>query len=371
MSTNQEQADQKDQNPSGFWEFLDHGPRTSSIITALSVILLVFILRSVLIPFIIACILAALTWPFRNKILKLTRNRATLTSGILVFGLILVVATPVSLISFLATLQAKELMVKFDPQTMVHEAGAIGKKLEQWEITRQLGLTEESLAPKLQESLASLGAWGMDQVLGMGGTLLHALILTGIMLMSLFYLYQSGDQFVLRLQSHLPLSRSETDVLLDTFRRTSRAIFKGNFVIGGIQGLMTGLLFWATGLPSPAFFGVAAALCSLIPAVGTGLIWAPGALVLLVTGHTTAGLVVLGVGVGVISMIDSVLRPILVGRDAGMHDLMVFLTTLGGLSFFGPVGILFGPLVGAGVMALLRLRELPAASEDQEAGSRG
>lgn len=372
MATEDDQNRESGTNSSGFWEFLDHGPRTSAIITALSAILLIFILRSVLIPFIIACILAALTWPFRNKVLKLTRNRSTLTSGILVFGLILVVAAPISLISFLATLQAKELMTKFDPQTVMSEAGKIGKRLEQWEITRQLGLSEEALAPKLQESLSGLGSWGMDQVLGMGGTLLHALVLTGIMLMSLFYLYQSGDQFVLRLQAHLPLSRPETDALLDTFRRTSRAIFKGNFVIGGIQGLMTGLLFWGTGLPSPAFFGVAAAFCSLIPAVGTGLVWAPGALVLLVTGHTTAGLVALGVGVGVISMIDSILRPILVGRDAGMHDLMVFLTTLGGLSFFGPVGILFGPLVGAGVMALLRLRELPTSSlDDQEAGSRG
>ncbi|QQS04730.1 MAG: AI-2E family transporter [Fibrobacterota bacterium] len=363
MSTDDNETTKKTGNSSGFWEFLDNGPRTSSIITALSALLLVFILRSVLIPFIIACILAALTWPFRNKVLALTRNRPTLTSGILIFGLILVVATPLSLISFLATLQAKEMMTKFSPQTVMLELGGFGEKLKHWEITRQLGLSEEELAPKIQETLSSLGAWGMDQALGLGGTFLHALVLTGIMLMSLFYLYQSGDQFVERLQLHLPLSKSETNALLETFRKTSRAIFKGNFVIGGIQGLMTGLLFWGAGLPSPAFFGVAAALCSLIPAVGTGLIWAPGAIVLLVTGHTTAGLVVIGIGVGVISMIDSILRPILVGRDAGMHDLMVFLTTLGGLSFFGPVGILFGPLVGAGVMALLRLKEVSVSSE--------
>lgn len=363
--TPEPQSQQKtDKNSSGFWEFLDHGPRTSSIITALSALLLIFILRSVLIPFIIACILAALTWPFRNKVLALTRNRATLTSGILVFGLIFVVAAPLSVISFLATLQAKELMTRFDPQAVVGQLGRLGQQLQQWEITRQMGISEESLGPKIQESLSSLGAWGMDQALGMGGILLHALVLTGIMLMSLFYLYQSGDRFVQKLQLHLPLSSLETQELLETFRRTSRAIFKGNFVIGGIQGLMTGLLFWATGLPSPAFFGVAAALCSLIPAVGTGLIWGPGAIVLLATGHATAGLVVLFVGIGIISMIDSILRPVLVGRDAGMHDLMVFLTTLGGLSFFGPVGILFGPLVGAGVMALLRLRELPTSSSE-------
>lgn len=363
MTPDSDQQPRTSQKSSGFWEFLDNGPRTSSIITALSALLLVFILRSVLIPFIIACILAALTWPFRNKLLKLTKGRASLASGILVFGLILVVATPLSIISFLATLQAKEMMTKFNPQSVMAELSQVGNQLKHWEITRQLGLSEEELAPKIQESLSSLGAWGMNQALGMGGALLHALVLTGIMLMSLFYLYQSGDAFVERLQLHLPLSKQETHTLLETFRRTSRAIFKGNFVIGGVQGLLTGLLFWGTGLPSPAFFGVAAALCSLIPAVGTGLVWAPGALVLFATGHPTAGLVALAIGVGIISMIDSVLRPVLVGRDAGMHDLMVFLTTLGGLSFFGPVGILFGPLVGAGVMALLRLKEIPVTPE--------
>ena len=86
-------------------------------------------------------------------------------------------------------------------------------------------------------------------------------------------------------------------------------------------------------------------------------IWMPAGIILLLGGETARGVVVLGVGAGVISTMDSILRPILVGRDAGMHDLMVFLTTIGGLSFFGPVGILFGPLVGAGVTALLRLQE--------------
>jgi predicted PurR-regulated permease PerM len=92
--------------------------------------------------------------------------------------------------------------------------------------------------------------------------------------------------------------------------------------------------------------------------VGTGLIWGPAGLILLASGELGRALLVLGVGVGVIAMVDNILRPILVGRDAGMHDLMVFLTTIGGLSFFGPVGILFGPLVGAGVTAMMRVQEV-------------
>ena len=121
--------------------------------------------------------------------------------------------------------------------------------------------------------------------------------------------------------------------------------------------MLTGLLFWGTGLPSPVFFGVIAAFASLIPAVGSGLVWVPALLYFVVSADFTRAAVVLGVGMGVISTLDNVLRPTLVGRDAGMHDLMVFLTTIGGISFFGPAGVLFGPLVGAGVLAMLRLYE--------------
>ena len=210
----------------------------------------------------------------------------------------------------------------------------------------------------------------MNAAFGVGSNILHTLLMLGITLMSLFYLYVSGDSFVSGVKAIVPLPDSQVTDLLDVFRRTAKAIFKGNFVIGATQGLLTGLLFWAAGLPSPAFFGVSAALASLIPAVGTGLIWGPAALFLLVSGEVTRSLLVFGVGAGIISTIDSIMRPSLVGRDAGMHDLMVFLTTIGGITFFGPIGVLFGPLVGAGVMAMLRLYlERKAEIEPKEASS--
>lgn len=361
LRINDNQDDRNRGSSRGFWEFLEAGPRTSTILTAFSVIVLLWILKSVLIPFLIACILAALTWPMRNRVLKWTKGRSSLTSGLLILGLISLIAAPISGISFLAILQAKELKTDFDQQSVMKWVQNTQSLLEQSQLAHDLGLTSEKVTPKLEEALSNIAGWGLDSALGLGSTFLHALVLTGIALMSLFYLYQSGDKFIDRIQKHLPLPPEQVSHLLQAFRNTSRAIFKGNFVIGGLQGLLTGILFWATGLPSPAFFGVLTAFCSLIPAVGTGLVWGPAGILLLVSGNVTSGLVVLGIGGVIIASIDSVLRPVLVGRDAGMHDLMVFLTTLGGLSFFGPVGVLFGPLVGAGVMALLRLQEAPSA----------
>jgi predicted PurR-regulated permease PerM len=366
MSDNSPEGTQKSGRISGFWEFLEEGSRTSTILFAISVALLLWILKSILVPFIIACILAGVTWPIRNKLLKWTGNRPSLTSGIMILGLIFLVVAPIGTILVLATAQARDLLVDFDPNTVWLWVQTQQQHLDNSPIAHQLGIKPDSLGPKLQEILSDFTSWGMKGVFAVGSSLINVLALSGIALMSLFYLYLTGDKMVDRVRHLVPLPSDQVGELFSVFRKTSRAIFKGNFVIGGIQGTLTGALFWAAGLPSPTFFGVVAALCSLIPAVGTGLVWGPAGLILLISGNFGSGLLVLGVGIGVISMVDNILRPILVGRDAGMHDLMVFLTTVGGLSFFGPVGILFGPLVGAGVTAMLRLQELSTGNGSTE-----
>ena len=361
-------SDTKPEKMNGFWEFLEEGPRTSTILLAISVFILLWILKSILVPFIIACILAGLTWPLRTKLLKWTGNRANLTSGIMIIGIIVLIAVPVGTILVLATAQARDLLVDFNPNTAWLWVQSQQQHLDNSLIAHQLGFKPESFGPKLQEMLSDFTSWGMKGLFTIGSSLINLLALAGIALMSLFYLYISGDKMVDRVRQLVPLPSDQVGELFSVFRKTSRAIFKGNFVIGAIQGSLTGMLFWGAGLPSPTFFGVAAAFCSLIPAVGSGLIWAPAGILLLISGEIGRAILVLGVGAGVISMIDNVLRPVLVGRDAGMHDLMVFLTTIGGLSFFGPVGILFGPLVGAGVTAMLRLQEV---AHEQHASTNG
>ena len=342
----------------GYWGVIERSPKTLTILTAISVLVLLFILQSVLVPFLISCILAALTWPVRERILKVTDGRRSFAAGILVFSMILLIAIPIGAILAIAISQSRDLLAELSTNQVMGWLQTLQIRLGNAPILHELGIKPAAFAVKAQDALNELATWSLNQLFQMGGSLFRAVALSGIALMSLFYLYLSGDQMVAKLRTRIPLPPHQVNELLLAFRRTSRAIFKGNFVIGAIQGTITGLLFWGAGLPSPAFFGVVAAFCSLIPAVGTGLVWAPAGIILLISGEVGRALLVLGVGVGVISLLDNILRPVLVGRDAGMHDLMVFLTTIGGISFFGPVGVLFGPLVGAGVMAMLRLQEM-------------
>jgi predicted PurR-regulated permease PerM len=135
--------------------------------------------------------------------------------------------------------------------------------------------------------------------------------------------------------------------LLERFVSVTRATLKGSLLIGIIQGALAGLAFWLAGIPGAAFWGTITAVVSIIPAIGSAIIWVPMVIYLLVTGHTGAGLGLLLWSVLVVSTIDNFLRPRLVGRDTRMSDLLVLLSTLGGLGLFGPVGFIVGPIVAA------------------------
>jgi predicted PurR-regulated permease PerM len=114
-----------------------------------------------------------------------------------------------------------------------------------------------------------------------------------------------------------------------------------------VQGALGGLMFWFLGIQAPVLWGVVMAFLSLVPALGTGLVWAPVAVYFLVTGAVWQGIVLIAYGVLVIGLVDNVLRPVLVGKDTKMPDYVVLITTLGGMAVFGLNGFVIGPLIAA------------------------
>jgi predicted PurR-regulated permease PerM len=126
-----------------------------------------------------------------------------------------------------------------------------------------------------------------------------------------------------------------------------RATIKGSVVVAIVQGTIGGIVFWALGIQGPLLWGVLMGCFSLIPAVGSGLIWAPVALYLIATGAVMKGIILIICGFFVIGLIDNILRPILVGRDTRIPDYVVLITTLGGIDMFGFSGIVIGPVIAA------------------------
>ena len=144
-----------------------------------------------------------------------------------------------------------------------------------------------------------------------------------------------------------PLDDLNEQRLLNRFTSVTRATVKGTLIIGIMQGSICGLAFAIAGIEGPVFWGSLMAVMSIIPAFGTAIIWFPALIVLALAGNFT-GVIVLAILCGAVAgNLDNIVRPRLVGKDTEMHDLFVLFGTLGGLSMFGLLGIIIGPIVAA------------------------
>lgn len=181
---------------------------------------------------------------------------------------------------------------------------------------------------------------------GTGGVLVATLNFF-ILIYALFFFLLTGRETGRKAVSLIPMTVVDRELLAERAISTIRATVKGSFLIALVQGGLTGVGLFVAGVPGAIFWGAVAALLSIIPMIGPPLIWVPAAIWLFVTGHPIAagGLTIWG-GV-VVSTSDNLLRPILVGKDAKMSDLMVLISTLGGLTLFGAVGIILGPVIAA------------------------
>jgi predicted PurR-regulated permease PerM len=168
-----------------------------------------------------------------------------------------------------------------------------------------------------------------------------------IMLYLLFYFLRDGHELVRRIRTAIPLAEPQKRRLQLKFNRVVRATVKGNVVMAIVQGALGGLIFWFLDIPSALLWAVMMAFLSLLPAVGAGIVWAPVAVYFLLSGMIWQGVVLGLFGIFVIGLVDTVLRPILVGKDTRMPDYLILISTLGGMAVFGLNGFVIGPMVAA------------------------
>jgi predicted PurR-regulated permease PerM len=134
-------------------------------------------------------------------------------------------------------------------------------------------------------------------------------------------------------------------------------MIKGNILVAALQGALGGIIFWLLGIHAPVLWGVVMALLSLLPAVGAALVWLPVAIYFLATGSVWQGVLLIGYGALVISLVDNFLRPFLVGKDTKMPDYLVLISTLGGIAAFGLNGFVIGPVIAAMFIAVWDLNQ--------------
>lgn len=174
-----------------------------------------------------------------------------------------------------------------------------------------------------------------------------------VVFFSLFFFFREGETLLEKFGALLPLNPEQTTRLFAEIGATMKANLYGGLAVAGAQGTLTGLAFAVLGVSAPILWALVTALASLIPVVGSALVWGPAALLLFLGGHWVKGVILLAWGAGVVGQIDTVVRPYVVSAHVKVHTLLVFFSLLGGVKAFGVMGIFIGPVVLSVTMAVL------------------
>jgi predicted PurR-regulated permease PerM len=209
----------------------------------------------------------------------------------------------------------------------------------------------EEYKPYFQTALTKFASWLFE---GVTSTLfaLPSLALNAFILFFVtFYLLRDGDTVLVEIKRALPVFGTHRERIFRRLADTTSAIIYGYLVIAIIQGVLGALALWTAGVTSWLFWAIVMAVCALIPMLGTGLVWAPAGIILVISGSSSGNVTVLWQGIGlllfgavVISSVDNLLAPRLVGDKAGVHPVFVLLGAVGGIALFGLIGFVLGPL---------------------------
>ena len=200
--------------------------------------------------------------------------------------------------------------------------------------------------------------------MNLAGNIASGIIKAFFVVFTMYYLFRDGDRIVSKLPAALPLERRQSEAIISRTRDVVSASVYGIVVIASLQGLLGGLAFWILGIPSPLLWAVLMTFVCMIPVLGSFLVWLPLAIYLAATGHWTKAILLVIWGGLVISTIDNFLRPKWMKNQTRLHELLVFFSVLGGISVFGLLGIILGPVVLAITLGLLQtFRAQPTADE--------
>lgn len=305
-------------------------------------------IQGFLMSLLVAVVLTGLCRPIDRRLLKAIGARPSASAALTVLSLTLFLFVPMFLLAVLVAGQALEISETAQPWVTEQLASRSGPDAATGLVLPEiLQPYEPRIIEKAGELAGSIGGF-------LVGALAHAtrgtvtfIFLSFVTLYATFFFLRDGQQLLDRLLRVMPLSPEHEERMVAQFLSVSRATVKGTLVIGIVQGGLAGLAFAIAGIGGAAFWGVVMAVLSIIPGLGTAVIWVPAVIYLLTTGQTVAG-IALAIWCGaVVGTADNVLRPTLVGRDTQMPDLLILLSTLGGLMLFGAVGIVVGPLVAA------------------------
>jgi predicted PurR-regulated permease PerM len=317
-----------------------------------------WLFRPFLQPIAFATVIAIGFYPVYVGTSRMVRgpNKAALLATIVV---LLIFAVPAMLI---ASAAGSELIraARYFSDRSTAEGGTVAYLAEkQQSALRWVGKYVDVEALHLEDAIANLPGQVSKVLLAVSTHLVGgvagfagAAVLTFLIL---FFLFRDGRTAIDNVISVLPLSRDQALHLVAGIRDSIIANLYGILAVGFAQGLLTGGMLAVLRVPSALLLGLATAFCSLIPIVGTMLVWLPAAIYLMATGHVWKGVILIVWGSAVVGTIDNILRPLVIGSRVELHPLLLLFSLLGGLQMFGFIGIFVGPVVISVIAALINM----------------
>lgn len=310
-----------------------------------------WVLRGFFQPIFWAAIMGILFLPVQRRIGRRLVGRPSWAALATLLVILITVMVPTITVSGAVAEQGLQLYQSLQSGDI--DPGALLNRVEQGlppevlGLLERIGISPEALEARISQAALDASGFIAGLALDIGQNVGRFAALFFIMLYLLFFVLRDGSKMLDRLVWALPLGDQRERDLFTKFSEVSRATIKGTLVVGTVQGTLGGIIFAILGIQGAVFWGVVMIFLSILPAVGAAIVWLPAAVILMAAGSWIRGLILLAFGVLVISLVDNVLRPILVGRDTKMPDWLILVSTLGGLTTFGISGFVIGPVIAA------------------------
>ena len=321
----------------------------SRIILVLMVVAISALFLSMIHQFLMAIFLAglfsALARPVYRRLNILFKGHRHMASATTLVLMIVVVLIPLLLLIGVIVGQAIDVGQTVTPwiRQNLEQPDTLTAYLQQLPYYDYLEPYRGVILEKAGQLVGSISNWiagGLSQVTL--GTV-NFLFMTFVFLYTMYFLQMDGPKMLY----YLPLNSDDENLMLNKFTSVTRATIKGTMLIGLLQGSLAGIAFAVAGIENSVFWGTIMAVLSVIPSIGSSLVWIPASIILIMQGSIAAGIGLLVFCGLIVGSLDNILRPILVGKDTKMHELMIFFGTLGGILMFGIAGIFIGPVIAS------------------------
>ena len=319
-----------------------HSAQTrAALLIAIAGVAILFLLAPYIVGLLSAAVLYVICKPIYLRLLYWLRARH-LAAAITVIGAIIVIVLPIVMIVGILVEQAPEALRAAREASLLDRLAA-------------LRIGRVNVGTELAKASGTMAQWTSRQAVSVLGGAASATLTLLIAFFGLYYLLLSGGDTWVRFRSYLPFSQASAEELRDRFFSVTHATLLGTFLIALLQGTFIGFGFYLVGMPAPMVWGVLAALASVLPVIGTGLVWIPGVIVLLVQQRFGAALVLAIISIVIAGSVDNIIRPMVYKRVSDIHPMITLVGAFAGVKYFGLLGVLLGPLAIVYFLELVRL----------------